>query len=121
MTEKSLRDDLKMLEKTEQLLHAYTPDQLRDALKLAISIAREAAMSRDAAVKVTEGAHELCINELWNAQGEIEKLRAAIEKIKEIPVLTKADEDTPDDKEDAYILGYGDALVDVQQILREGE
>lgn len=38
----SLRNDLKTLSKIEQQLHMYTPDHLRNALKIVIRIARDA-------------------------------------------------------------------------------
>ena len=42
MINKQLRDNLKTLSKIEQQLHMYTPDQLRNALRIAITCAREA-------------------------------------------------------------------------------
>ena len=42
MTNKALRDNLKTLSKIEQQLHMYNPDQLRNALRIAITCAREA-------------------------------------------------------------------------------
>ena len=39
---KELRDRLKTLSKLRQQLHMYNPDQLRNALKIAVTYAREA-------------------------------------------------------------------------------
>lgn len=41
-----LRNDLKTLSKIEQQVHMYTPDQLRDCLKIVIRIARDAINER---------------------------------------------------------------------------
>ena len=41
----TLRDDLKTLSKIEGQVHMYTPDQLRNALKIVIKIARLALNS----------------------------------------------------------------------------
>ena len=42
MSTKQLRDNLKTLSKIEQQIHMYSPDQLRNALRIAITCAREA-------------------------------------------------------------------------------
>ncbi len=47
-----------------------------------------------------------------------ETLAEALERIEALSVLGKADEDIPDDKEDAYLLGYADALIDVRAAAR---
>lgn len=49
---------------------------------------------------------------------ECERLREALENIRLHEEAGKADEDIPDDKEDAYRLGYADALMDIKHIAR---
>lgn len=56
-----------------------------------------------------------------NKPVEIVALSALTEVVRGLKVQGKADEDIPDDKEEAYQYGYWDALTDIQRLLAQLE
>lgn len=77
---KELRDRLKTLSKLRQQLHMYNPDQLRNALKIAVTYAREAT---EAQMQSAEG--DRIARPENEAQGGWDKvLQAENERLREV-------------------------------------
>jgi FtsZ-binding cell division protein ZapB len=54
---------------------------------------------------------------ITNLKLEINELKWKLKTIMGFEPQLKADEFIPDDKEDAYLMGYKDALIDVKSVL----
>jgi hypothetical protein len=52
-----------------------------------------------------------------NLQEENRRLREALTAVKLMPLQSKLDEDLPDEKVEAYEIGYEDCLFDVVTII----